>query len=350
MYQEHDTIKAKKFKHLSERERYRIEDLSMEGLTPLEISKRLGRDRRTIEREIKRGKVELLKSDLTKYSKYCADAGQRIHDEHGRNKGPSLKIGNEHKLVADIEKKIKEEKYSPDAAIMALSARKSEYKCMICTKTLYNYIDAGLFLGISNKDLPVKRNKSKQKYKKVRIARNNTKGTSIENRPTEVETREEYGHFEMDLVVGKQGGDGVVLLVLTERKTRQELIRKLPNKEQKSVILALDNLEKEYKNDFYSIFKTITCDNGSEFLDFESLERSVINPNNKRTTIYFAHPYSSYERGSNENANKLIRRFIPKGTDFGHLSNDDIERIQNWINNYPRRKLSCYSANQLLAS
>lgn len=252
--------------------------------------------------------------------------------------------------MADIEKKIKEEKYSPDAAIMALSARKSEYKCMICTKTLYNYIDAGLFLGISNKDLPVKRNKSKQKYKKVRIARNNTKGTSIENRPTEVETREEYGHFEMDLVVGKQGGDGVVLLVLTERKTRQELIRKLPNKEQKSVILALDNLEKEYKNDFYSIFKTITCDNGSEFLDFESLERSVINPNNKRTTIYFAHPYSSYERGSNENANKLIRRFIPKGTDFGHLSNDDIERIQNWINNYPRRKLSCYSANQLLAS
>jgi IS30 family transposase len=87
-------------------------------------------------------------------------------------------------------------------------------------------------------------------------------------------------------------------------------------------------------------------DNGPEFLDMKGIERSVFNPQEKRTTCFYAHPYSAYERGSNENANKLIRRFVPKGTDIDKLSNKTIARIQHWINNYPRRIFGYLSAIQ----
>jgi IS30 family transposase len=80
-------------------------------------------------------------------------------------------------------------------------------------------------------------------------------------------------------------------------------------------------------------------DNGCEFLSAERLERFSRSAERKRTTIYYAHPYSAYERGSNENQNKLIRRFVSKGTDIGQLKQQDVQRIQHWMNHYPRRLL-----------
>jgi IS30 family transposase len=88
-------------------------------------------------------------------------------------------------------------------------------------------------------------------------------------------------------------------------------------------------------------------DNGSEFLDSVRLEASCLNPCEKRTICYYAHPYSAYERGSNENQNKLIRRFIPKGTDIGKFKDSDIKRIERWMNNYPRRMFGYKSANDM---
>lgn len=98
---------------------------------------------------------------------------------------------------------------------------------------------------------------------------------------------------------------------------------------------------------FRETFKTITCDNGCENLDFEGIQRSALT-NIERTKVYYAHPYSSWERGSNENANKLIRRFIPKGTDIGKCSCKQIQMIEHWINNYPRRILNGQSSNMVL--
>ena len=89
---------------------------------------------------------------------------------------------------------------------------------------------------------------------------------------------------------------------------------------------------------------TRNLDNGPEFLDFKALERSAINPDYQRTKIYYAHPYSSWERGTNENSNKLIRRFIPKGTDIGNISLKEIQRIEYWMNHYPRRIFGYKSA------
>jgi len=344
-----DTTKQRSWKHLSEKDRYKIEALSQQGLSPAEIGSKLTpqRHRRTIEREIHRGLTEQRDYLWRVRYVYCADAGQRVHDERAAHKGRGLKIGHDHKLAEHIERKIIEEKYSPDAVIGEIKAQGLQFEVTVCTKTVYNMIDAGVFLNLSNHDLPVKRDGVKRPYKRVRkVALNNTKGRSIEDRPPEVENREEYGHWEMDCVVGS---GKACLLVMTERTSRQELIFKLAAKTQDCVIDAIDGLERRHGKHFRERFKSITMDNGGEFLDMERLERSCRTAGKKRTTCYYAHPYSAYERGSNENQNKLIRRFVPKGSDIGKLTTRDLKRIEHWINNYPRRIFAYKSANQIAA-
>lgn len=340
---------SRKGKYLTEKERYRIEVLLEENKRPIDIAKRLGRDRRTIEREISRGTVRMLRSDLTYYNKYCADTAERKYRNNAKNKGPTAKIAHDDKLTRHIENKIVKDKYSPGAVIGEIKAKGLDFKTSICTKTLYNYIDKGIFKNITNKNLPVKKNKKKGSYKKIKIAHKNLKGTSIEERPASIDTREEYGHWEMDCVVGKRKGKGSVLLVLTERQLREEIIMKIPRKTQDAVKKALDTIEMQLDVDFNQKFKTITVDNGSEFLDWEGIEKSIKESNQKRTKVYYAHPYSSWERGSNETANKLIRRFIPKGTDIDIISEQEIKRIEDWMNNYPRKIHDYKSANDMIA-
>ena len=341
-----NTTKNRKGKHLNYEDRLKIEALSKAGIKPKEIGQLLGgRSERTIYREIKRGMVELLNSDLTIRKEYSADVAQQKHDYNGTAKGPGLKIANDYELVDFIEKEIREKKKSPYAVAEEIK-RNGKFRTSICCKTIYNYIDEGLFPTITNKDLPVKKDGKKRNYHHIRTAITNAKGTSISERPEDIDKREEYGHWEMDTVVGKQGTK-TVLLVLTERKTRQEMIFKIKSKSQECVVKALDKLERKLgSKTFRETFITITCDNGCENLDFEGIERSCLTTI-QRTKVYYAHPYSAWERGSNENANKLIRRFIPKGSDIAEFSLGRIKMIENWINNYPRRIFNGLSANAL---
>ena len=342
-----DTTKSKKGKHLNYEDRIKIEALYKLGLTPTCIGEQIGnRSRRTIERELVVGAVILMNSDLTTYESYSADVAQEERDSRSSNKGPSLKIGNDHELAAYLEKAIgsTKEKLSPYGAIQNIINKSLKFKTSICSKTLYNYLDKDLFLNISNKDLIVKKSGKKRGYNKVRQALNNVRGTSISERPESIDKRDEVGHWEMDTVVGKQGTK-TVLLVLSERTLRKELIFKIKSKSQKDVIHTLDKLERKLGSGmFLKTFQTITCDNGCENLDFAGIEKSAINKS-PRTKVYYAHPYSSWERGTNENINKMIRRFIPKGVDISAFSDKEIARIQNWINNYPRRILGGLSAN-----
>ena len=143
---------------------------------------------------------------------------------------------------------------------------------------------------------------------------------------------------------------GPVLFTLTERKTREEIIVKIPEKKAEYVAKALDIIERKYKNIFYNKFKTITFDNGGEFRNWKALEKSYDNRRKKaRTHIYYAHPYRSGERRSNENANRLIRRFIPKGIDITPISEEFIQKIEDWINNYPRAMFKYKSTNEILS-
>ena len=150
----------------------------------------------------------------------------------------------------------------------------------------------------------------------------------------------------MDTVIGKAKGKGQVLLVLTERSTRQEIIMKLRHKTAAEVVHALNRLERRYGRRFPLLFKSITVDNGAEFMDCTGMEKSY-RSKAQRTKIYYCHPYSAWERGSNENANAMIRRFIPKGTPIENYSEQDIQRIQDWMNRYPRKILDYKCSDDL---
>ena len=308
---------GKKFNHLSIDARLKIEGWLRVGVKPRQIAELLHCHVSTIYREMKRGTYEHLNSDYTTEIRYSPDIAETQYRLNLSAKGAQLKIGNDHRLADFIENKIIKEKYSPAAVLGEIRDQGLEFDTTICVTTLYSYIDKGIFLRLTNKNLPVKRNKKKHP-KKVRACRA-SRGESIEHRPAEVAERLTAGHWEMDCVEGKKGTKKT-LLVLTERKTRKEIIRLMPDKTAKSVIAALDRLERRLGAVmFRKIFQSITIDNGSEFSDCEGIERSCIS-GKKRTKAYYCHPYSSYERGSNENQNKLIRRFYPKGYDFSKTS------------------------------
>jgi len=341
-----NTTKSKKYKHLSLIERYKIEGYLEDKKSIKDIAELLGRDRSTIYREIARGKANLLDYELRRKQQYKADAGQMRHEEAGKNKERSLKIGKDKLLEQYIRRKILRDRYSPDAVIGEIKRKGLKFKGMICTKTLYNYIDNGIFSDITNENLWQKRNRLKRGYRTVRrIGLKNTTARRITQRPLEANERLEYGHWEGDCVKGKRGTK-TTLLTLTERKTLEEIIIRLDQATQEEVQKAINTLEKKYGERFKLKFKTLTFDNGSEFLDWKTLEFSVFDRKTRRITIYFAHAYSAWERGSNENANRIIRRFIPKGTDIGHFDSKQIKDIENWMNNYPRKSLGYMSAKE----
>ncbi len=224
---------------------------------------------------------------------------------------------------------------SPAAALHEIKKEGKEFTVTLSTNTIYSYIKKGIFLNITMEDLPEK--KKQHKKKKVKVQKRVQAGDSISQRPEHIDFREEFGHWEMDTVVGPQGKSKKVMLVLTERKTRKEIVYLMPDRKAQTVVKTLNMIERKYgERLFRDVFKTITVDNGVEFSDSEGLEKSRRNKK-KRTKVYYCHPYSSCERGSNENANRLIRRHIPKGVNFDKKSKTEIKEIETWINNYPRK-------------
>ena len=138
----------------------------------------------------------------------------------------------------------------------------------------------------------------------------------------------------------------VGLLVLTERMPRLEIIREISGRRQEYSVKALNSLGRASDTIFRTL-RPLTCDNGYEFLDCRGIEKSCLHKKD-RCRIYFAHPYSAFERGSNENANRIIRRFIPKGADISKYTNRDIRRIEEWINSLPRKSLDGPSAEETI--
>lgn len=316
--------------YLSDEERIKIETYLQMGLTQREIANKLNRHYNTIYNEIKRGTIIKRMYDYTELPVYDAYRGQCVQSERSHSKGTALKIGNNIELADYIENKIINEHYSPYAA---LQAARDYYQVDFNLRTLYSYIHKNIFLNLSSKNIKFK--KKKQDAVK-RTAYNNKLARSISERPASVNKRLHAGHWEMDTVVSGRGSTAC-LLVLTERKTRYEIIRQIPDKTQGSVISALDAIEKSSKGLFNRYFKTITCDNGVEFLDSQAIEKSIYSDTIRRTTVYYCHPFRSGERGSNENANKLIRKWFPKGCLIDTYTHEYTQHVQDWLNNYPRR-------------
>jgi len=336
---------GRRYSHLTWKNRLKIERMLKEKRKVQEIADALRVNNTTIYREIKRGLTPQLTSDLVEVMVYCPETAQRKYEENLAAKGPRLKIGNDHELAAYIEEKIRDEKYSPAAVLSKIKEEGRIFSVEISEWTLYSYITKGVFLTITNKDLPMG-GKKKQGYRKVRQARL-PKGDSIEDRPQEINQRETPFHWEMDTVVSA-GHTKKRLLVLTERKLKEEVMILMPDGTTASVVSALDRLERRMgPRLFREIFQTITVDNGSEFQDCAGMERSC-KRKRPRTHIYYCHPYSAYERGTNEVTNRLIRRWLPKGTDFADLTAAEVRWIQDWINNYPRESLGGRCAHNVM--
>lgn len=335
----------RQYKHLTYTNRLQIEAWRKVGIEPRVIAKKLGVHISTIYRELKRGQYEHLNYDYTTEMRYSPEIAEEKNQANLRAKGAPLKIGTDHAYAQYIEYKIRVEKYSPRAILGEIARDGIEFNTTISAPTLYRYIEQGVFLTITNKDLPVKRNKNKRKYNKVRPARA-PKGESIEQRPAEIAARNTFGHWEMDCVIGKKGTKKT-FLVLTERYTRYEIIRIMKDHTAESVVKALNGIERKYGADLFAkIFKTITIDNGSEFADHLGIEQSC-RRTGKRTKTYYCHPYSSYERGSNENQNKMIRRHYPKGVSLEKVTPEDVRKLEKWINHYPRRIFNFYTSADL---
>lgn len=331
----------KKQHYMTKDERTKLEALMQAGLPVAQIARQLGFCRQTIYNEIKVGAYLHTCANLAyrDEERYSAQKAQGIHRSRQTAKGRPLKIGNDRAYADFLEDKIIKNKYSPAAALA--TARKAGYKTSVCTATLYSYIEKGIFLHLSNKHLWEKSKRKKQGYQPVhRIA--HPLLPSITDRPDCINNREEPGHWEMDLVISKTGSK-TVLLTLTERTMRRELITKLPDKKAETVRAVFDRLESQMPN-FREVFKSITTDNGSEFLQYEKLQKSIYG--GKRFDVYYCHSYAAWEKGTNENHNRMIRRWYPKGTDFSKISKARIAETQEWMNNYPRKSLRWLTPNE----
>ena len=329
----------KKQHYMTIDERYKLEVLYNEAKMPIaKIAKILGFCRQTIYNEIQRGSY-IHNCGWYDETRYSAQKAEKEHKYAQTAKGRPLKIGNDREYAEFLEKKIIKEKYSPAAALAA--ARKAGYKTCICVATLYNYIDNKVFLKLSNKNLWIKSKKKTKKTEERRIA--HPKLPSIVDRPEYINNRSCTGHWEMDLIVGK-AGSRPVLLTLTERVTKKELIFKLPNRKAATVCAVFDQLERSTPN-FNQKFQSITTDNGAEFMVMQDLQRSIYG--GKRFDVWYCHSYAAWEKGTNENHNRMIRRWFPKGTDFSKITKKRIKEVQNWMNNYPRKILNWNTPNEM---
>ncbi len=331
-YNYNDTTKSRKNKHLNYNERVFIEIRLKDGWSAYKIAKDIGRSLNTIRNEITRGTVEQIKNNK-KVQVYYADVGARVYRENRQRSKKTFKYLECIDFINYINDKFKREHWSIDGCIGHSKVNRlfSSNKT-ICTKTYYNYIELGL-LDIKNIDLPLK---VKRKNNSNKVKQNKrVLGRSIDERPKFIDNRNAFGHWEIDTVIGRKNKTDKVLLTLLERKTRYLITMDLKDKTEKSVIDAMAKLRKLYGNKFNKVFKTITSDNGSEFSTLSSLENT-----SKGVKIYFTHPYSSFERGSNERHNGMLRRFIKKGKAISDYDVDYIFQIEHWCNTLPRKILN----------
>lgn len=245
MCQVNYNTKNPKGKHLTYDNRKLIAHLyNYQNKNYTEIAEELDCHRTTISREIKKGLFEHqrgLGQDNVMY--YDFDIAQRKYDTNATAKGPELKIDKNHKLAKFIEKKVNE-KYSPEV-IAHLIDKKDEFVMSLSYKTIYNYIDNGVLM-LDREDLVSGnyRNKSKKRRSESSKTTRHKQGRTIRDRPKAADKRSKIGHFEMDLVEGQKDREEPNLLVLTDRKTRKEIIEKIPSKTQEAVIKGLDRIER----------------------------------------------------------------------------------------------------------
>lgn len=334
-----DNREKRTYQHLSMIERGKIEALWREGYGVSAIAEKVCRNKSTISRELKRGTVKQRertkylskKPDYPEYKetyKYYADTGQTIYERNRLRSRKPLKIKRCFEFIQYAERQMLKKKWSPEAVCgRAFIEGKFEKDTMVCVKTLYNYIDKGK-LNIKNIDLWLK---VRRKPSAETPRRTNKKilGRSIEERPIEIQDRQDFGHWEADSVIGK-ASDKTAISTVVERKTRFQIAGKLAEKGAIATDAALKALLEQYPKE--GVFQSFTADNGSEFASLSEVLKGKVD-------VYFCHPYSSWEKGTNERHNGLLRRHIKKGRSIDSIDAETIQQAVDWNNTLPRKIL-----------
>lgn len=301
------------------------------------IANYLGVNRSTISRELRKRKSYrfMVRSGKTIEKPYNAtDAHKDYLFKRGLSKG-EYKLRKHGKMAKFIEDKIKIDKWAPDAITGFMKTHNYFIKdgfCSISTPTIYNAIRHGI-INVKLNDTRRMKEVPDYKYHNNSLPPNKIP-YSIETRSDEINSRQVFGHFELDTVLSKRNGKHHCLLTITERKTRFEIILRISSKSSTEVVNKINQLKIFFNKHYSKVFKSFSTDNGSEFADFLGII------SNSKTKIYFCHPYCSGEKGTNEKHNSIIRYFIPKGTLIENISNDQLNNIASWMNNYPRKILN----------
>lgn len=331
MAQNKNITKKSTYKHLSFEERQLIQLWHEIPLSNREIGRRLNRSHQTIANELKRGTTCQIKGNKKKVHVYYADTGQVRYAEKRKNCGAKSKLISAAEFINYACQQIQTFKWSPDSIVGFIKSNGTWNEPIVSTKTLYNYIDLGL--------LPTRNHHLKMKLRLTPKKRRNRQhkkklGKSIDERPICINNREDFGHWEIDSVIGSKSKEDNSLLTIVERKTRYMMTVVLDDHTDDSVNHAVKQLINSFgKTIFSHIFQSITADNGSEFSSLNDTLRRV-------TDVYFAHPYSSWERGTNERHNGLLRQFVPKGTPIYRYTKQFIQQATDTINLLPRKILN----------
>ena len=318
-------LKEKKFSHLEAIEREQISILTAQKFSKTKIAKELGRSTSTITREFQRGIVH----NGNYYAVTTIENIKKVKFNTRRKR----KTDNPDVQKYIIEKIKPPYLWSPEIISFKM---KEELGISVGKDSIYTFVyDNPELTHYLAKQHPGKKPRSKNKKTERTLIPNRT---GIEQRPQEANERKEFGHFEADTIVSRESL--AALLVVIDRMTRKVKIKKLARKTAEltscSIVFALQ---------MYNIIQllTITYDNGSEFCWHDKVNKEL------NMLSFFCNPYSSWEKGTVENINGLIRRFFPKKTDFDKITDQEIQQVEDWINNRPMKVLGYKSPNEKYA-
>ncbi|WP_180116305.1 IS30 family transposase [Acinetobacter sp. YH12119] len=307
------------YSQLTREQRYQISALFNTGHSVTEIAKEIGKHKSTISRELRRNGSK---------QTYCPKRASKLANVRHKLK-PKYRINP---LIWEMIKELLQKKWSPEQ----ISGRlKRDQVFNISHETIYQYIYADKKHGGSL----YKYLRRKKKYGH-RIGGKSPRGqiphrVSIRERPSVVDKKERIGDWEADTIIGKGHKQAIVTLV--DRVAKIVRIAKVENKTAEGVKNAIITLLRPYKG----LIHTITADNGKEFAQHQEIAQKL------DTDFYFATPYSSWERGLNENTNGLIRQYFPKGTSFTELTDKDMEKVMDDLNSRPRKTLGFRTPNEV---
>lgn len=305
------------YTHLTLIERAQLELLVQQGHGVREIGRILQRPASCISRELQRNSLA---------EGYQAQSAQEAYAAQRQASKPRGKYTTE--LAAEIQHDL-EQTFSPE---QIEQSRKRQGKSPIRFKTIYTWLYTGKLQG-GSKVLRHKGKRRKPPEKRGRFAL----GKPIHQRPKEVRNRESFGHWELDTVVSSRGQSKACVATFVERKTRFYQAIAMPDRTALSMEIAFGVLAGQFPE---AAIQTATADRGKEFACHAALKAI------HGVEVYFADPYSSWQRGSNENANGLLREFFPKGHDFAQVTDAELARALRLINNRPRKCLDWKSAHE----